>query len=107
MDLDHNQVTQIIAFIVAVGPFFAAFGALVGSWYATRTSAKQSELVQLRDRVDELSRENIDLHKTNIVLRQYIFDLRVILAKHGIKAPELLEIEDYASKDGPPNTVVT
>lgn len=68
-----------------VGTVLTAVGALAGSWYATRTSAKQSELNELRERVDELTRENIQYHKENLSLREYIFDLRLKLAEHGIQ----------------------
>jgi len=80
-------LTLQIALVVLAGTLFTAFGALAGSLYATRTSAKQSELNKLWEQVNELTRENIKYHKENLKLREYIFDLRLILAKHGIEVP--------------------
>jgi len=76
--------TLQITLIGLAGALFTALGALIGSWYATRTTAKQSELDKLRHRVDELTMENVALHKENIKMREYIFNLRVKLAEHGI-----------------------
>jgi chromosome segregation ATPase len=77
-------VTLQIALAGLIGTVLTTGGALAGSWYATRTTAKQSELNELRERVDDLTRENIQYHKENLKLREYIFDLRLKLAEHGI-----------------------
>jgi len=86
--MDAMPMSLQIAWIVLTGTLFTALGALVGSLYATRTSAKQSELVELRERVDRLFRDNVRYHKENLKLREYIFNLRLVLAKHDIEAPE-------------------
>lgn len=75
------------ALLGLAGVIFTGIGALAGSWYATRTTAKQSELDKLRERVDELTLENIKLHKQNIKMREYIFLLRLKLAEHDINMP--------------------
>lgn len=76
-----------IGLIAALAPVFVGLGALVGSWYATKTSAKQSELQALRVRVDQLFEANNKLHAENLRLREYVFDLKRILEKQGIELP--------------------
>lgn len=77
-------------------PVSTVLGAMFGSWYSTRTAAKHSELVALRDRVDELFKENILLHKENVRLREYIGELRITLREHGIPV-EPMEKEDAST----------
>lgn len=87
--MNNGDVALINGVLVAVAAIFASLGALAGSWYATRTSAKTSELNTLRERVDALSRENIRLHEENIHFKEYVAILRTTLREHGIDVPRL------------------
>ncbi len=81
----------LAAVIGAVATVCTALGALVGSWYASRTSAKLTELQQLRERVDKLSRENARMYRNNTRLWEYITKLRLMLLENGLSVPPLPE----------------
>jgi hypothetical protein len=91
-DISHMELATVIALIVAVAPILTGLGAALGAWLTNRTKAKQTELDALRDRVDELTCTNTQMHRENISLREYILVLTGVLREHGIEVPPMPRI---------------
>lgn len=73
------------ALIVALTGLIAAIWSIVES----RSKARRDELDDLRERVEELTRENAKLHKENIRLREFVASLTVKLVRSGIEVPTM------------------
>ena len=100
-DLTHEQlllfIAGIAAIITAVSPIIASFGASIGARYTAMRAARREDVEEvkretqrLNDKIDKIEAENIRLHDANLVLREYVSQLRIVLIDHQILVPPMI-----------------